>query len=273
MPKQILVREPSRNLTDGIVTYATRVPVDFARARRQWVDYVDVMSDAGWQPIVVPLTSPCPDGVFIEDPVFVYRDVAVITRPTMASRRPEVQGIEEALEPLGFRVQSIEAPGTLEGGDILTVGDHVYVGFGGRSNAEGIEQLRSIVAPRGATVTATSMGPALHLKSALTALPDGSFIGYTPALEDPGLFPEFHPVPELQGSNVVLLGGNKVLMAANCRRSAAIVEGLGFEVVPVDISEFQKREGDVTCLSVRLPDPALCVADDVPFEELDALTA
>ncbi|HXQ91196.1 MAG TPA: arginine deiminase family protein [Acidimicrobiales bacterium] len=273
MGKQMLVREPSRNLTDGIVTYTTRVPVDFARARRQWADYVDVVTDAGWQTVVVPPVSQCPDGVFIEDPVFVYKDVAVVTRPTMPSRRSEVAGIEESLAPLGYQVETIEAPGTLEGGDILSVGDDVYVGLGGRSNAEGIGQLRAILQSRGATVTAVAMGPALHLKSALTALPDGSFIGYEPALVDPGRFPAFHPVPELQGSNVVLLGGNKVLMAANCRRSAALVAGIGFEVVPVDISEFQKREGDVTCLSVRLPEPALCVAADATYHQPDTLTA
>jgi dimethylargininase len=168
-------------------------------------------------------------------------------------------------------VRAITAPGTLEGGDVLVVGDTVYVGEGNRSNEAGIEQLRAILEPRGGVVIAVPMGRALHLKSAVTALPDGSFIGYEPALVAPELFPRLHAVPELQGSNVVLLGGDKVLIAANCRRSAALIAGLGFEVVPVDISEFQKREGDVTCLSVRLPEPGGS-PDEATFAGADALT-
>jgi dimethylargininase len=269
--KQMLVREPSRRLTNGIVTYIARVPVDFKRAHAQWTTYIETVTHAGWQTITVPQSASCPDGVFIEDPVVVFKDVAVLTRPSLDSRRPEVLGIEESVEPLGYTVRAIRAPGTLEGGDVLVVGDTVYVGEGGRSNAAGIEQLRTILEPLGAVVIAVPMGRALHLKSAVTALPDGSFIGYEPALVAPELFPRLHAVPELQGSNVVLLGGNKVLIAANCRRSAALIAGLGFEVVPVDISEFQKREGDVTCLSVRLPEPAGS-PDEATFAGADALT-
>jgi dimethylargininase len=268
--KRMLVREPSPRLTDGIVTYLTREPVDFDRARRQWDGYVETITRAGWHPMVVPLTTPCPDGVFIEDPVVIYKDLAIITRPSVDARRPEVLDIEEVLAPLGYCMRTIEAPGVLEGGDVLVVGDTVYVGLGGRSNAEGIEQLRTIVQPEGATVTAVPMGRALHLKSAVTALPDGSFIGYPPALADPGVFEKFHAVPELQGSNVVLLGGDRVLMAANCHRSAAVVAGLGFEVVAVDISEFQKREGDVTCLSVRLPQSVSSVRTDSRYAQASA---
>jgi dimethylargininase len=251
---QMLVREPNERLTDGIVTYLTKVPVDYARACRQWANYVETVTKLGWHPIVVPQTTPYPDGVFIEDPVVVYKRIAIITRPSPPSRQPEVVGMAEFVEKLDYSVRTIEGPGTLEGGDVLTVRDDIYVGLGGRSNAEGIEQLRAIVEPEGAKVTEVPMGQALHLKSAVTALPDGTFIGYRPALVDPGVFPRFRAVPEMQGSNVVLLGGNKVLMAANCSRSAALVADLGYEVVPIDISEFQKREGDVTCLCVRLPE-------------------
>jgi dimethylargininase len=270
--KRMLVREPSRALTDGIVTYIARVPVDFKLAQRQWTNYVETVTQAGWQTIVVPLTTPCADGVFIEDPVVAYKGIAVLTRPSLAARRPEVSDIEESIEPLGYSIHRIEAPGTLEGGDVLVVGDHVYVGQGGRSNIEGIEQLRRILEPHGAQVTAVPMGPALHLKSAVTALPDGSFIGYLPALVDLGIFPKLHPVPELQGSNVVLLGENRVLIAANCRRSAALVAALGYDVITVDISEFQKREGDVTCLSVRLPEPTASLVVDPAYDEPNALT-
>jgi dimethylargininase len=265
--KQFLVREPSRTLADGIVTYITRTPVDYTRAKRQWTTYVDTMTKAGWSPVVVPLAAPCADSVFIEDPVFMYKDIAVLTRPATLSRRFEMVGIRDSVESLGYRVHKIEAPGTLEGGDLLVVGDDVFVGYGGRSNAHGIKQLREILRPTGAKITAVPMGPALHLKSAVTALPDGSFIGYPPALAELEVFPRFHPVPELQGSNVVVLSEDTVLIAANCRRSAALIAELGFEVVPVNISEFQKLEGDVTCLSVRLPQLTAAEWSSSPFAE------
>jgi dimethylargininase len=92
----------------------------------------------------------------------------------------------------------------------------------------------------------------LHLKSAVTALPDGSVIGFVPLVDDPSLFPRFMPVPEESGSHVVLLGENRLLMASDCPQSAAMFAGLGYEPVTVDIGEFQKLEGCVTCLSVRL---------------------
>jgi dimethylargininase len=92
----------------------------------------------------------------------------------------------------------------------------------------------------------------LHLKSAVTALPDGSIIGYPPLVDDPGIFARFLPVPEESGAHVVLLGGDRLLMAADCPQSAALFADLGYAPVVVDISEFEKLEGCVTCLSVRL---------------------
>jgi len=253
--RQLLVREPSERLAEGIVTYVTRARVDLELAQQQWTDYIDKVEDAGWQAVQAPPAPSCPDGVFIEDPVVVYKDVAVITRPSVESRRKERSGLARTMESLGYSVRRIEGSGALEGGDVLIVRNDIYVGVGGRSNTEGVEQLRATIEPMGGKVIAVPMGRALHLKSAVTALPDDSFIGYRPALTDPELFPKLHSVPELQGSNVVLLGGDRVLMAANCSGSAAVVEDIGFEVVSVDISEFQKLEGDVTCLSVRLEGP------------------
>jgi len=266
----MLVREPSPKLTGA--TDGGRGSIDFKRAHRQWTNYVRTMENAGWDPVVVPLTAPCPDGVFIEDLLFAYRDVAILTRPSALSRRFEALGVKESIEPLGYSVHKIEAPGTLEGGDLLVVGEDIYVGYGGASNAEGIGQLRSILKPTGANIIAIPTGPARHLKSALGALPDGSLIGYPARLAEPELLANLHPVTEVHGSNVVLLGENKVLMAANCRKSAAVIAGLGYEVVPVDISEFQKRDGDVTCLCVQLTDRSVSTVLNAATSHDDALT-
>ena len=154
----------------------------------------------------------------------------------------------------GFDVRRITAPGTLDGGDILKVGDIMYVARSGRTNGEGIRQLRAVYAPLGVRVIAVPLTKVLHLKTAVTALPDGTIIGWPPALDDPRFFPHFIAMPEESGSHVVLLGGDLVLMADNAPRSADLISDLGYTPVPVDISEFEKLEGCVTCLSVRLRD-------------------
>jgi dimethylargininase len=194
----------------------------------------------------------CPDSVFVEDTMVVYKNVAMISRPGAASRRPEIAGARWTIERLGYSIDCIQEPGTLEGGDVLKVGDLIYVGRSERTNGEGMAQMRQLFEPLGATVVEVPVSKVLHLKSAVTALPNGSVIGYLPALDDASLFPGFIPVPEPSGAHVVLLGDKRLLMAASAPKSAELFAGLGYEPILVDISEYQKLEGCVTCLSVRL---------------------
>src|SRR5262249_6833746 len=135
----------------------------------------------------------------------------------------------------------------------LQVGPTVYVGRGGRTDDAGIDQLRAILAPLGRTVVAVPVEKVLHLKSAVTALPDGTVLAHGDLLET-AAFPAVRPVPEESGAHVVLLGGDEVLMAASAPRTAELLAGLGLTPVVVDISEFERLEGCVTCLSVLLPD-------------------
>lgn len=253
MPDRIaLVRRPGRLLADGLVTHVERRPVDLGRARQQWDGYVQALHDHGWPTVEVPAADDCPDAVFVEDAVVVYRDIAVISRPGAASRRSETRDVEKTVESLGLSLSHIAAPGTLDGGDVLKVGDTVYVANGGRTNAAGIAQLREILTPLGARVVAVPVRSVLHLKSAVTALPDGTVIGYPPLVDVPSLFERFLPVPEESGAHVVVLDDNRVLLADDCPESATLIAGLGYDLVCVDIGEFQKLEGCVTCLSVRV---------------------
>jgi dimethylargininase len=153
---------------------------------------------------------------------------------------------------LGIPVHRLELPGTLDGGDVLKVGRTVYVGQSLRTNAEGTRQLREILEPVGFFVVPVPITRALHLKTAVTALPDGTVIGYPPLVDDPGVFDRFVPVPEANGTAVVVLDDETVLMSSAAPRSAALFASLGYRVVAVDISEFEKLEGCVTCLSVRI---------------------
>jgi dimethylargininase len=248
-----LVRRPSPRLAEGIVTHLERRPVDAALARRQWEAYVDALRAAGWEPVELPPADDCPDGVFVEDVLVVHDGVAVVTRPGAESRRPELDGVAEASAGLGLAVERIEAPGTLDGGDVLRVGTTVYVGLTGRTNADGIEQLRAILAPRGADVVAVPVGGVLHLKSAVTALPDGSIVGWPASVGELAAFPLLVEMPEESGAHVVLLGGAKLMLAAGCPRSVELLGSLGYEPAVVDIGEFEKLEGCVTCLSVLVP--------------------
>ena len=256
MSPRALVRRPSPRLADGLLTHLARTPVDAGLALRQWEGYVDALRSEGWDTVEVPPADDCPDAAFVEDTVVVHGDLAVVSRPGADERKPETAGTEETLAALGFRIARIEAPGTLDGGDVLKHGGagttKVWVGLGGRTNASGVEQLADLLGPEGATVVGVPVSRVLHLKSAVTALPDGTVIGYEPLVDDPAVWESFLPVPEEPGSHVVLLGGDTVLMSSSAPRSRALLEARGLRVVTVDIGEFEKLEGCVTCLSVRL---------------------
>jgi dimethylargininase len=248
----VLVRAPSSRLDEGIVTHTRRAPVDVALARVQHAAYADALADCGWTIQNAPPADDYPDSVFIEDTVVVCEDLAVLTRPGAPARRDEVTAVAGLVPTLGLRTAAIREPGTLDGGDVLQVGRTVYVGRGGRTNGAGIQQLRALLAPLGRTVVGVPLGNVLHLKSAVTALPDGTFL-LLPDLVPASLFPAVRPVEEEAGCHVVPLGADRVLIAASAPRTAELLSDVGFSPVVVDVSEFEKLEGCVTCLSVLLP--------------------
>jgi len=251
-----LVRRPSGRMAEGIVTYGEREPADAALAAQQHAAYVAAVAAAGWEIREVPHADELPDSAFVEDTVVVCGDLAVLARPGAAERRAEVAGTEAVVRDLGLEVARIEEPGTLDGGDVLQVGATVYVGRGGRTNAEGIRQLRRHVAPRGFTVVPVPLRRVLHLKSAITALPDGTIVAADPSLLDSSPLPPVRQVPEEAGSHVILLGEGSCLVAASAPRSAQLFGEWGFHVTAVDIGEFEKMEGCVTCLSVLIRPPS-----------------
>ena len=193
------------------------------------------------------------DAVFVEDPVVVHADLAVIARSGAPERRGEAAGVERAVRDLGLRVAHIEAPGTLDGGDVLRAGGTAYVGLGGRTNGVGIQQLANHLREFGVRVQAVPVERALHLKSACTALPDGTVVGWGPVVDDKEAFP-------------VLRGRARGARRPRRARSptttsswrpaphvtAASYRARGYTVTEVDVSEFEKLEGCVTCLSVRI---------------------
>jgi dimethylargininase len=250
--RRALVRRPSPRLADGLLTHIDRVPVDLDLAQRQWEAYVAALQAEGWETIEVPPAPDCPDSVFVEDTVVMYDDLAVITRPGADERKAEVAGTEQVLRDLGYRIARIESPGTLDGGDVLKHDGTVWVGLGGRTNQAGVDQLAAHLAPLGARVVGVPLTKALHLKSAVTALPDGTVVGWEDVVDDPSVWDSFLAVPEEPGSHVVLLDEATVLMSSAAPRTRALYEDRGLRVVAVDVTEYEKLEGCVTCLSVRL---------------------
>jgi dimethylargininase len=247
-----LVRRPGPRLPEGLVRHPTGTAVDVNLAERQWRQYVAALRAESWEIIEVPPLDDCPDAVFVEDTVVVCGDLAIITRPGADERKPEVAGTEATLARLGYRIARIEPPGTLDGGDVLKGTGVVWVGLSARTNASAVRQLAKLLGPLGARVVGVPVSRTLHLKSSVTALPDGTVVGFEPLVDDPALWPAFLSVPEEAGAHVVVLDASAVLMSARAPATRALFESRGLRVVAVDISEYEKLDGGVTCLSVRL---------------------
>ncbi|MEZ5087291.1 MAG: arginine deiminase-related protein [Tessaracoccus sp.] len=258
--KAAFVRRPSPRLAEGLVTHIERSDdVDAELAVSQWDGYVQALRDAGYEIIEVEPAPDCPDGVFVEDTMVVVDGLAVITRIGAESRLPEHPGARRAAQDRGLTVVEltdapVEGDLVLDGGDLLKIGRTVYVGVGGRTTEAGAAALRHHLATVGWDVVSVPIAKTLHLKSQVTALPDGTVIGYEPLVDDPSFWPAFLPVPEWGGSHVVVTGSNSVLMADDAPKTAALLRERGLDVVTVPIGEFEKLEGCVTCLSVRLHD-------------------
>lgn len=229
------------------MTHLSRSPVDAGLALAQHAAYTAALREAGWRPVEVEPADDLPDAPFVEDTVVVCGPLAVLTHPGAPERRPEVASVAAAVRRCGLDTVAIEPPATLDGGDVLQVGDTVYVGRSGRTNDAGIAALAAFLPGR--TVVPVELRGVLHLKSAVTALPDGTLIGDRNCVD----LPVLEPVEEA-GAHVVPLGGDRVLMAASAPGTAAMLRERGLTPVLVDISEFEKLEGCVTCLSVLIPE-------------------
>ena len=251
MPRVALTREVSSSIANCELTHLARVPIDAAAARAQHAAYERALADAEYRVERLAATAEMPDSVFIEDIAIVFDDLAVVTRPGAESRRAEVPAVTDALaryRPL----DTISAPGTLDGGDVLRVGTRVFVGVSSRTSRDGIAQLRRILQPRGYTVCEVAITGCLHLKSAVTAASDDTLV-VNPDWIPRGAFDGFdmvstHP-DEPMAANVLRLA-DRLIVAAAFPRTAERLAARGFRITPVDAGELAKAEGAVTCCSL-----------------------
>jgi dimethylargininase len=241
-----LTRDVSPAIAKAEVTHIERVPIDYERAVAQHRQYCELLQSLGCVVVELPGDPRHPDCVFIEDTAVVLDDVAVITRPGALSRRGETAVVAEALSSLRPLVH-IEAPATLDGGDVLVFGDTIYVGLSSRSNAAAIEQLR---AKTGREVIGVPVHGALHLKTAVTQVSADTLL-VNPEWVDTAVFSGWSFIDvdpaEPFGANAVLIG-EQVVYARAFPRTLERLRGL--DVHLVDADELAKAEGGVTCCSL-----------------------
>ena len=251
-----LTRPISASLAECELTYLLRQPIDLDLAREQHARYQQALRDLGCRVQSLPEAPELPDAVFVEDLAVVLDDLAILTRPGAASRRPELESVKTALQRHRL-IMRIASPGTLEGGDVLRLGHSIYVGLSGRTNADGVRQLQSLVAPHGYRVEAVPVRGCLHLKSAVTELAPGLLL-VNPEWVDPATFGGRRAVAaardEPQAANALCIG-SRVIFPAAFPGTLAVIERQGIAVRVVDVSEIQKAEGGVTCCCLLLSDP------------------
>jgi len=251
-PRTIAITHvPSPQLEKGERTYIETTPISYARAVEQHARYREVLRECGAEVILLDANRDLPDAVFVEDTAIVLDEVAVITPMGVGSRRAEPPAIEAALR--AYRpIKRVMLPATLEGGDVTRVGRTLLVGRSSRTNDEGIDALRSITEPYGYETFGVRLRDCLHLKTACTAPPDDRLL-INPAwlhVEDLRGLPTIDvPIEEPWAADILSIG-RTVCMGTAFPRTAALVETLGFSVQRIDLSEFAKAEGGVTCLSL-----------------------
>jgi dimethylargininase len=246
-----LTRPISASMANCELTYLERQPIDLDRAREQHARYEQALRDLGCRVQSLPEEPELPDAVFVEDMAIVLDELAVLTRPGVASRRPELESVETALAR--YRpIERIASPGTLEGGDVLVLEHSIYVGLSGRTNQDGIRQLQAAVAPHGYRVEAVPVRGCLHLKSAVAELAPGLLL-VNPDWIDASAFGGRRFVAVAPGephaANVLRVGSGVIFPAAFPETRLAI-EQQGLAVRSVEVSEIQKAEGAVTCCSL-----------------------
>ena len=247
-----LTRGVSSNIGDCLLTHLTRQQIDAEKAINQHRAYEDCLRQVGLRVISLPGEPELPDSVFIEDPAIVLDEIALIGRMGAVKRRAEAESLApvlSAVRPLKF----MDGPGTLEGGDRVRIGRTLFVGVSSRTNMRGVEQLRTMLGPYDYEVRPVKVKGCLHLTTGC------SYIGRHTVLMnsdwiDAGVFKDFEiittPPEEPWAANTIAIGDGAILVSASFPRTRALLEQRGFEVHVADISELEKAEAGLSCMSL-----------------------
>ncbi len=252
MFNNVIVRKPGRSLAEGITSASLGKP-DYENALRQHAGYIEALKQCGAAVTVLDAEESYPDSVFIEDTAVLAEKCAVITNPGALSRQGEEVSVRKALEKFYSHIDSICAPGTLEGGDVMMVGGHFYVGLSARTNEEGVRQFTEILNRYDYTVSGIEMEEFLHLKTGLAYLENNNLLIAGEFIRHPE-FAKFNRVEidssESYAANCIWVNG-KVLVPLGYPKTRVAIEAAGYETLEVDVSEFRKLDGGLSCLSLR----------------------
>lgn len=250
-----IVRRPSRTFADGLTTSTLGRP-DLDKALVQHATYCAALERCGLALTHLPPDDAFPDSTFVEDPAIVTAKFAILANPGAPSRQGEIASIAAALPRFFDHIACIDAPGTVDGGDICQADDHFFIGLSERTNEEGARQLAALLAQEGFTSSVVDIRGSLkvlHLKTGISYLGDRRIV----AMRDIAGHPAFrdHEVivvaPEEGYAANLLRINDFVILAANFPKIAKTVTDLGHTIVPLDMSEFRKMDGSLSCLSLR----------------------
>jgi len=243
-----ILRPPAPTFATGITAAGLGQP-DYEKALEQHRAYCTAMQRLGLESILLGADERYPDGCFVEDTAIVTEELAILCRPGAASRRGEVAAVAEVL--VEYRpLATIKPPGTVDGGDILSVDNHFYIGRSKRTNAEGARQLAGILSERGYTSSETPVRSVLHLKTGVTYIGKNTFVAIN---EFAGRFPSGQVIrveeEEAYAANCLLVNGT-VLAPAGFPKVTRQIAELGYTIIEVEMTEFRKMDGGLTCLSL-----------------------
>jgi len=254
MFKHAIVRTPSPNISEGITSASLGKPV-YEAALTQHAGYIAALESCGVTVHVLKAEPGYPDACFVEDTAVLAERVAIVTNPGAPTRKGEEETVEAALRDFypGDHIEHIAAPGTLEGGDVMRVGDHFYVGLSARTNEEGARQFFHFLGKHGYTGSTVTLHEMLHLKTGLAYLEDnllltaGEFISHPELVNFRTILIE---MKDAYSANCIYVNGT-VLIPAGYPVTKAKIEALGLPTREVEVSEFRKIDGGLSCLSLR----------------------
>ena len=255
MFKNVIVKTPCSKITDGITSAPELGKPDYALALKQHASYIEALKKCGVEVTVLPADENFPDSCFVEDTAVLTRKCAIITNPGAESRNREIESMIPVIKKFYPEdcIEYIQAPGTLEGGDVMMVGDHFYVGKSARTNEEGIRQFIAILEKYGLTGSEVELTEVLHLKTGVNYIENNNMLVSGEFITKPE-FEQYNryeiPAEEAYAANCIWVN-DKVIVPANFPAVKKIVEDLGYEVLTVDTSEFRKIDGGLSCLSLR----------------------
>ena len=255
MFQNAIVRAPGKTICDGITSNPALGKPVYEQALKQHANYVKVLESCGLTVTQLDAMDAFPDSCFVEDTAVLTPKCAIISNPGAATRQKESAFMVETIKRFysDDQIAYIQSPGTMEGGDVMMVGNHFYIGESARTNAEGCRQFMEILARFGHTCTVVSLTEVLHLKTGLSYLENNSLLVAGEFVEK-DVFKDFNKIviseDELYSANCIWVN-DKVLVPAGYPKTEEAVRNLGYEIIPVDTSEFCKIDGGLSCLSLR----------------------